>query len=916
MQSCSFNLVRREKSFQAALRTITSLPQNLSHKILLNKPTSRNSYAKYHTNPTLNYKDKNEELTNTFNCHDISLKASWRRGDTYGHRYWAGDILTDYLNISDTTLRQKFWNNIRSKNCGKFLPTILVHFFHISNTEGSLRTSLDHEITRIALSTLESKNLCWEDVQNWAYILSTQHADEMAKRIYESDRQLQEFLIMHVMNSNLSSARSLDMLFSCVWDLILGKRSSRKTSSLLSNKIMQCPRQNECDFLSPGRIKHDGTHQESPATYIDRFTFVDLARRLLRQSRRLWPASMTNVAHMASSYSKILVAKANCNSQSLNSHLSRQLCNILNILMVELSYQATVEPYNQVVHNWNAQKILLKLATEFRPALILSHSSYRAIVQVLAAREMTPNEKDCALRRSPNWPPWIVAKHGMDASFSTDEDSSRVVAGIYRMNEAGYSGGWLDDALRIIGGQDFDGTPTIQQRRILPWPVSDHGKSDEFNPNVWAARIMATRNIQEAWTAFVEFKKRGGKPSQDTYLALFEKLTYQLVVGGRNREYNPIPGDGREVLPIPDNNFSEYYKRNLEPPSIQRLYSEMLQSGQRPAGRCLKFLVRNSRTPDEGFRYLIDGGLSIDILESFRVFSESPHLNNTPKIPKSILVEFLYLICRFVPRAIRDPRQADTREKNSRWIVKKLVSRSSYGISLNQPLRLAAYILSTQRPKTQLPWYILFRALSRENIIVSLDVNDSSRNDILAWKLFRASLADFENCGLQLNARGFSMLCHGIQKYSRAVARTKNENETIDLMEAHLLIKSEFKRLSKSSQYQENFQKLYEPIRGIHLHAYIRCLALAKDYEEIVTTVQWMSNHAKELNEILQQESKGAQVRFRRVFLAIHTCCKGTRFEPHLKALISSVDSWEGWPTDEEVDVYKKKSHLEGHICW
>lgn len=135
MQSCSFFLVGREKSFQAALRTVTSLPENLSHTILLNKPTSRNSFAKYHTNPTIKDKEKNEELNNTYNCHDNSLKAPWRRGDTYGHRYWAGDILTDYLNIRDTSLRQKFWNNIRSESCGTLLPTILVHFFHISNTE-------------------------------------------------------------------------------------------------------------------------------------------------------------------------------------------------------------------------------------------------------------------------------------------------------------------------------------------------------------------------------------------------------------------------------------------------------------------------------------------------------------------------------------------------------------------------------------------------------------------------------------------------------------------------------------------------------------------------------------------------------------------------------------------------------------
>ncbi|POS82332.1 hypothetical protein EPUL_006287, partial [Erysiphe pulchra] len=861
-----------------------------------------------------------------------SLEPPWRRSYDCKHRFWARDILEDYLKLDDLSMREEFWENIKTEDCGRFLPTILVFFIQRTSSAG-LGSHLDISIFRTASQTLQSKGLTWKDVEDWSYILSASGADEMISRLSESCYQVQSFVLLYILSNNIHSVKSLEILFLCAWGLVLNKKltgkdshpqmkyqisseyeEGRKKNSTLEHHNSKLPQCDELEFSVQylQRLKKD-------SMYIDLYTFNDLAKKLLIHSCRIWPASMVNVARMATNFSDMYVMRARCDPQSLDPHTMRQLCFLINNLIVNLSNQSTAEPYLVIVYNWNSQKILLELAAKFRPAIILNQASYRSIINVLASHKKTENQRESMLRRARSWPPWYVAQHGMD-NEELAQERSQVLLGIARLKEAGYSGDWFEDALSIVGGQEFDGTPTIQTRRMLPWPQKSNGSADleEMEPNLWAARVISTRDVHEAWAAFLQFKKKGGRPNQEMYLAMFQKLTFDIIRTERRRENIVVPGDGLEVFSVPENNFSDYYKRHLEPPSIEDLYSEMLRSGIKPKDRCLSFLVRNSRTPDQAIRYLRASGLSTDALESLGAFGSSiSKCQDTLQVPLNIFSDYIYLTCRFVPRLILVSPISSRNNGQPEWIMYHLKTKSQFGAKLDQPLKLAAYLLSTRRPTILQPWYSFFRALSRENVIISTEYAGHPKNDILAWNVLRSSFHDFSSCGLHLNSRGFIMFCHGFEKYIQAALKISKEDDKEDqscIDEALKFLKAEFLKLSENSCRKYQLPDMYQCIRGVLLHAYMRCLALVKDNEEIIRTLEWMAQNSHYLKDILSQESAYSEKKFRRVFIVVGICLQGTHFEARARDIVSGVDIWNGWPSPDEIAEYQFNSPVDADL--
>lgn len=863
-----------------------------------------------------------------------SLEPPWRRSYDCKHRFWARDILEDYLKLNDLSMRDEFWNNSKTEDCGRFLPSILVLFMQRKNSAASC-TLIDNLIFQIASQTLLAKGLGWKDVEDWAYILSAPCADEMTRRLNESCYQVQSFVLLYILNKDIHSVKSLEILFLGVWGLVLDKKQRGKDIHCQLKKkkeFEECERNSinsnlrtnystKSDIVNleyPFRSQQE-THYES--VYMDLYTFNDLAKKLLAHSCQKWPASMVNVARMVTVFANTYVLKSNCDPQSLDPHTLRQLCFLINNLIVSLSNQSTAEPYLLIVYNWNSQKILLELAAKFKPAVILSQESYRAIIKVLASHKKTENQREYMMRRARSWPPWYVPQHGMDNTEPDGEERSQVVVGISRLKEAGYSGDWFEDALSVIGGQEFDGTPTIQTRRMLPRPQKLDSSSDldEMQPSLWAARVIATRDIHEAWAAFMQYKKKGGQPNLDMYLAMFQKLSYDVIRTNRRRQNKVVPGDGLEVLNVPENNYSDYYKRHIEPPCIEDLYSEMLRSGLKPKNRCLSFLVRNSRTPDQAIRYLRASGLSMEALESLGAFGNTQKTGDIMKVPLNIFSDYLYLICRFVPRLVHVSPFSLKNDGQPERTVYCLKTKSQFGAKLDQPLHLAAYLLSIRRPTVLQPWYSFFRALSRENTIISMEYAEHPKNDILAWNVLRSSFHDFSSLGLHLNTRGFIMICHGFEKYMQAVLKIinqKNDEEIdkSDIYGALEFLKAEFRKLSETSCQLYQLPDMYQPIRGILLHAYMRCLALVKDYEEILRTLVWMAQNSHNLKDILDQESVYSKLKFRRAFVVVRICLQGTRFEARARDIISSVDIWQGWPSSDEIEEYRYNSPIDADL--
>ncbi|RKF73667.1 hypothetical protein GcM1_243124 [Golovinomyces cichoracearum] len=852
---------------------------------------------------------------------DTSLRQNF---DSHQSHY-IRNILAEYLKLGESSLRKEFWDRHKSKECGESLPGILLYYLHRSISDDTPSSSLDNLIYDISIATLNSRGLSWRDVDNWAYILTAECGDEMTARLCESDYQVQNFVILHILDQRLSSVKSLEMMLICSWGMILEKNLSGKdfhlqrvknlqstivtTSASGESKSSISPRTSDLELRN-----RDQKLRNHDVSYINIYTFKYLARKLLTHSRRIWPSSMVNIAQMTSSFAISYAARKNPGLKSIDAFMSRQLCDLINTLMVDFSFHSEAEPYLLIVHNWNSQKELLKLASKFKPVLVLSQASYRAIIQVFAAHKKTEVQRKSIMKRSRSWPPWCVSQHGMDTEGLISEEQTQVVMAVARLKEAGYGGDWFEEALRIIGGQEFDGTPTIQSRKILSQPRDTCSDDSEMEPNLWAARITATRDVHEAWSAFLQFKKNGGRPNQEMYLAMFEKLTFNIIREHRKRDYSEVvPGDGLEVLAVPDNNYSDYYKRHLEPPSIEDLYSDMLRSGLRPEKRCLSFLVRNSRTPDDGLRYLRASGLSMNALRSLGAFGRPSDPNVLKEIPLKIFSDYIYLICRFVPRLVQIDLTEQEHSGIPEWTILHLKKKSHFGTKLDEPLHLAAYLLNTRRPNILPPWYSFFRALTRENSIISWEYAGHAKNDILAWKVLRSSLDDFSRCGLHLNTRGFSIICHGFDKYIRAFFQSGDEDQN-HIEEACLFIKNEFKKLSENSCELYHLPKLYQSIRGVHLHVYMRCLALVKDYDEIISTLEWMARNSKYLKDILDQESPDSRLKFRRIFIVIAISCQGTSFELSARRLIASVDAWGGWPTDEEIDEYKHNSSPSSSI--
>ncbi len=110
-----------------------------------------------------------------------------------------------------------------------------------------------------------------------------------------------------------------------------------------------------------------------------------------------------------------------------------------------------------------------------------------------------------------------------------------------------------------------------------------------------------------------------------------------------------------------------------------------------------------------------------------------------------------------------------------------------------------------------------------------------------------------------------------------------------------------------------------------HLHAYMRVLGFSQDYEGILTLTRWMAEHATELFVVAEAASNGMRA-FRRTLVSARVFleqswerdwrhgneasdnCSVTAPQELLfqvKDIMDGVESWGGWPEDDEVALYK-----------
>jgi hypothetical protein len=615
----------------------------------------------------------------------------------------------------------------------------------------------------------------------------------------------------------------------------------------------------------------------------------------------------------------------------LDSQMHARLCKLYNQTLRLLALPSSINPLKSMVHNWEAQRVILEISTHFEPPLLLDHISYRAVARVLAASKKSERESRAATLRTRSWPPWRVEQDGMDARRPPEDDLSRVVVVANQAQESGYSEEVADRAIRVLGGQEPDGTPTIPTRSLFLvrrtsgrrrraaafYRGSSSSHKDPEEARVWTARIQSTRDIQEAWAAFIGYQEQGLQPSMGMYFAMFTKLQYEAKRSAGIFRPTSSPGDRREVLPPSNDNFSSFYQSRLQPPSIDELYEQMIHAGIRPSGRLLTFLVEHARNHFMGMRYLLDSRIDRQALALLG--------GQRTKIPVALkfiqeetFAAFISLLCRLAPRIVpttttsilRD--QAENAEEDTEdralggngWKLLEL-RKKDLNPQFHNPFLHCANLLNICKIRYRPAWYAFFRGLVRRGVVVHRSLIGDPRNDIVAWKILVAGLGDFQKCGLELDLHGFRLLCIGLEKALRASSQvSESEREDVLGTDQVRIVADEFMKLSEVNETSHpSIPKLLHPIEGAHLHEYVRVLGLSEDYDGLMYVLRWMVKNHTELDKIGLQSRNGPLL-IQRTLIATKVFLGRTEYEAEAERLVNSVESWDGWPDDMMAHIY------------
>ncbi|ESZ96174.1 hypothetical protein SBOR_3449 [Sclerotinia borealis F-4128] len=789
------------------------------------------------------------------------------------------EVLGKWLDLQDDNAREAYWQELRSKGSKvseSALPTILLQ--HIRRCPLTMNMTL----------SLEKRGFSKDDLVIWAWILQGQHLDEKAKRFFSSPSRKPTFILLEILRHDIEHVETFRSLLVYTWAQFFSVNSQECVGGSWSG-VSESLFEEEADdsdnllpFSSPGM---EGT------------TFKVLISRLLYQARRLLPSAVFPISHMIPPY--------------FFHHLNHGLLHVLSL-------PSRLEPLRSMGHNWHAQRVLLRLANRTSPPLIIDRLGYQSVQAVLLASQKTKEESRLAMLQARDWPPWRVDQDGMDAQRSSDEDMSRIVFAIRQMKQAGYSSSSNTHVYGILGGQEDDGTPTIHTRSMSKAHIRRQRslvKLSPLNPHVWSARIKATRDVQEAWSAFKNFRHQGGTPTPSVYLAVMEKIEAENKRIGQSRMVDVLPGEGKEVLPPFSDNFSAFYKEELRPPStIDSLYETMISSGIHPDSDCLRFMVSHARGIPDGIKYLRDSAQRDTFLDYLIGQVPDPPAKFTSAETR-IIHAFVALLCRCADKlAPRAPSNSDfsmfqdfkglhesslniINDINADGVMPQTLPRSKKsGIN---PLSHTLELIRTSQTKYRPTWYAVFDALARPGIIIDPNIIGDPQDDVNSWRISVATLQDFHDAGLELDPKGFQLICRCLEKAMLATSRTDEEPLFVDAIH---LVKGEFAKLSSATTKCLGLSALSYNLNGAILHAYIRVLGLSKDFNGIQAVVEWMILHHKSLLTEARWSRNGHEL-LRRTLIAIKVFCNGTSHEDQARELVESVEGWT-WPSDEDAIAY------------
>jgi hypothetical protein len=275
-------------------------------------------------------------------------------------------------------------------------------------------------------------------------------------------------------------------------------------------------------------------------------------------------------------------------------------------------------------------------------------------------------------------------------------------------------------------------------------------------------------------------------------------------------------------------------------------------------------------------------------------------------------------------------------------------------------------LILLRRPKYRPAWNALLSALAQPKIALTDPIATSIKgnlrylHDTMPWELMVQLVNRMKPLDLVIDGQGFLILCVGLEKATLACIKAKKsaspiirgEAEAIlknatrflksafrDLVGAGVETKSEREGLSNPStsspdEVDKHLQlpSLLTVPSPVQLHAYIRVLGLLQDYEELLALIHWMAKFSPELDVVIDEARNGRKMLRRaivaaRVFLELSWERKeaeedtgddrtalerraDARIREQVKTIVERVESWGGWPRDDEVAFYCERGRF------
>ena len=663
----------------------------------------------------------------------------------------------------------------------------------------------DHDTLR----SLRQRGYDLRDFMAWTWILKAKSAEQMATRLMvlthpaftkqNHFKSVPQFLFLFILRRQKMTARTLRSLLVYAWDWMQQSGNVTKDPQVQNaNKEQTTNQTNLVRYIT-----------DDPRGMLENM-FMLMIIRFLRSAREVWPAACESIVALLCRYlDGVNFRKTASHSRPMHEDPldTARITFMYNTILKLLALPSSLHPFQSALFQQRAQFSLLRRMNEFDPPLIVDRRGYRAVVSMQLMHRKTLKEREWAHMKARSWPPWKEEKLGIDACIGVEYGVSRAQEALSRSREAGYAFDDWEQAAGILSGWDTDGSPTIQTRAVPLTPanrsnhVSLNTRTDIQPASQWAARVRATRTLDEAWSCFLSYKDQSNALRPSVYHAFFEKLAYdskeKVATGsGRLGHEQALPGDGKEVSPAPESPKEAIYLRR-PPPNHDEFLQMMIKDDIKISGRFLNDLLANAPSFHLGVRYLEASSLPPEHVSALLNddLARNPDAQAAiESMQHTLFSAIIRFLTNFAPtlanRHSDDPfalietgvylTQDEDKTELSQATSSTSLPRSNHRLEcpltkphLYNPLSRALQLLLAVKPRYRPIWYHILRTLANRKTTTEVlsRFADQYQHDVRSWQLICRLLDEMLEIDLPVDLDGFHMVCTGLEKAIFAAER-------------------------------------------------------------------------------------------------------------------------------------------------